>query len=108
MSSTLLRFGMWLIVLVFAAYTLTDAVPELNIGDYLSAQTLGKLLGVAVLLVIIGFVLRLFEKGAKVVSKNRCQVCRTPIPPGAIYCRAHLRNILHEEEDRTHMTHIRR
>ncbi|HEX8155659.1 MAG TPA: hypothetical protein VF698_21175 [Thermoanaerobaculia bacterium] len=107
MSSTLLRFGMWLIVLVFAAYTLTDAVPELNIGDYLDAPTLGKLLALAVLLVIIGIVLRIFEKGAKAVAKNRCQVCRTPIPPGAIYCRAHLRNILHEEDDRTHLTRIR-
>jgi predicted nucleic acid-binding Zn ribbon protein len=52
--------------------------------------------------------MRVLEGGAKAVSKNRCVVCKTPIPPGAMYCRAHLREVLHREEDRAHMSNTRR
>jgi predicted nucleic acid-binding Zn ribbon protein len=62
----------------------------------------------AALLIIAGVVLRVLGVGARVVAKNRCRVCRTPVPPGAMYCRAHLRDILYEEEDKTHSSRIRR
>jgi hypothetical protein len=63
---------------------------------------------VAVILIIAGIVFRILDKGASKVRKNRCAVCRTPIVPGAIYCREHLRTILAEEDEKTHMTRVRR
>jgi len=50
----------------------------------------------------------LLERGAKVVTKNRCVVCKTPVEHGAIYCRQHLRRILRHEEDKSHNTRLRR
>jgi predicted nucleic acid-binding Zn ribbon protein len=63
---------------------------------------------VAGVTIAAGVLLRVLGKGAEVVNKNRCRVCKTPIPAGAIYCRAHLRSILHDEEDKTHSTRVRR
>lgn len=108
MSSTLLRLGLWLFVIVLGVYVLTETQPDSTFAEMIDLSLLTKLMGVGVLLIIAGIVAKMFEKTASVVSKNRCQVCRTPIPHGAIYCRQHLRNILHEEDDRTHMTRIRR
>jgi predicted nucleic acid-binding Zn ribbon protein len=68
---------------------------------------LQKALVLAGVLIAAGFVVRVLEKGAKVVTKNRCVICKTPISKGAIYCRAHLRSVLHREEDRSHMTRTR-
>ena len=54
--------------------------------------------------------MRLLGKGAQVVTvKNRCRVCRTLDSASArIYCREHLRSILAEEDEKTHVTRIRR
>jgi hypothetical protein len=65
---------------------------------------LQKALVLGILLVVAGLIVRVLEKGASKIVKNRCTVCKTPIPPGAIYCRAHLRNVLAREDERTHMT----
>lgn len=103
MSSTLLRLGLWIVLLVVALYVLGETYEGLPAEEFFAPAMLQKALVVGVLLVVSGFVLRLLEKGAKVVTKNRCVVCRTPIPSGAIYCRAHLRSVLHREEDRGHL-----
>ena len=58
--------------------------------------------------IILGLVLRLFHKEPSGAKKNRCRVCRTPIPAGAMYCREHLRAILSDEDDKTHATRVRR
>jgi predicted nucleic acid-binding Zn ribbon protein len=58
-------------------------------------------------LILAGIVAKVLGKGAKVVNKNRCKVCRTPIVPGAIYCRQHLREVIHAEDDRLHTTRLR-
>jgi predicted nucleic acid-binding Zn ribbon protein len=108
MSSTLLRAGLWILILVLALYVLHESFEELPVGEFFAEGLMQKALAFAVLLIVGGLVTRMLEKGAKVVTKNRCAVCRTPIAPGAIYCRAHLRRVLHEEDERTHMTRIRR
>lgn len=108
MSSTLLRLGLWIIIIVLALYVVHETYENSPIADIVSVDLMQKALMVGGAAVVLGFVLRIFEKGTKVVTKNRCTVCRTPIPPGAIYCRAHLRRILHEEDDRTHMGRPRR
>lgn len=102
MSPTLLRLGLWVLVAVLAVYVLGESFEESPIAEFADASILQKGIALGVLLIAAGLVLRLFEKGAKVVVKNRCAICRTPVPHGAIYCRAHLRSILAEEDDRTH------
>lgn len=107
MSSTLLRLGLWIILIVVALYVLQQTYEGLPLAEYFAAPMLQKALIVGGLLIAGGFATRMLEKGAKVVKKNRCVVCKTPIASGAIYCRTHLRNVLHREEDRSHMTRTR-
>ncbi len=108
MSSTLLRLGLWIVILVLAAYVLHESLEEQPIAEMIPMALLAKALTLGIVLVAAGFVFRLFEKSAKVVAKNRCAVCRTPIVHGAIYCREHLRSVLHSEDERLHQTKIRR
>jgi hypothetical protein len=108
MSTTLLRLGLWTLILVLALYVLATSYSHEPWSELVPMKALQQALVVAVALIIAGIVLRILGKGADAVKKNRCKVCRTPIPPGAIYCRAHLRTILHEEDDRTHATRVRR
>ena len=89
-------------------YVIHESFEDSPVAEYVPTALLQKGLFGGAALILAGTVLRMFEKGAKAVSKQRCAVCRTPIPSGAIYCRRHLRSILEEEDDRTHMTHIRR
>ena len=109
MSSTLLRLGLWIILLVVVLYVLHETYPASAMAEYFALPTLQKGLALGILLVAGGLVARLFGKGAsKVVGpKNRCVICKTAIPPGAIYCRAHLRSMLNREDERTHTTRTR-
>jgi predicted nucleic acid-binding Zn ribbon protein len=109
MSSTLLRLGLWITLVVVALYVIGETYSGLPLAEYFPMPMLEKGLGLGLLLVVAGVVTRIFEKGAsKVAAKNRCVVCKTAIPPGAIYCRAHLRSMLNREEDRSHMTKTHR
>ncbi|HEX7190515.1 MAG TPA: hypothetical protein VF381_02980 [Thermoanaerobaculia bacterium] len=108
MSSTLLRLGLWIIVIILALYVVHETYENSPIADIISVDLMQKALVVGGAAIVAGFILRVFEKGTRAVVKNRCTVCRIPIPSGAIYCRAHLRNILHEEDDRTHASRPRR
>jgi len=107
MSSTILRLGLWTMVLVLVGWVIQQSFEESAIAEYLQVDMLQKALLVSIGLIAVGIVFRVFEKGAKKVVKNRCRVCRTPIPHGAIYCRAHLRSVLHQEDERTHATRTR-
>jgi hypothetical protein len=107
MSSTLLRLGLWIILLVVVMYVLQQTFEEAPFVDFFAPAMLQKALALGGLLVIVGIVMRFLERGAKVITRNRCAVCRTPVAHGAIYCREHLRTVLRREEDRTHMTRLR-
>jgi predicted nucleic acid-binding Zn ribbon protein len=109
MSTTLLRLGLWTLILVLALYVLASTYSHEPWAELIPMTMLQQALAVAGALIVVGIVLRILGKGADAVKpKNRCQVCRTPIPPGAIYCRAHLRTILSDEDDRAHATRVRR
>ncbi len=107
MSSTLLRLGLWIGILVLSMYVIHETFEESTIAEMIPMGMLQKALGLAGALLAAGLVAKMFEKTSKAVSKNRCRVCSTPIPPGAIYCRAHLRGVLEQEDRKTHMTRIR-
>ncbi len=109
MSTTILRLGLWTLIIVLALYVLASTYHTEPWAELIPMPMLQQALLVAGALILLGIVLRLLDKGSSAVKKkNRCQVCRTPIPPGAIYCRAHLRSILHEEDDRSHATKVHR
>jgi predicted nucleic acid-binding Zn ribbon protein len=108
MANTLLRLGLWILILVLALYVLASAYSDAPWAEMIPARMLVQAMMLSGVLIIAGIVLRVLGVGVKAVTKNRCRVCRTPIPPGAMYCRAHLRTILHEEEDKTHASRVRR
>ncbi|MGN6184528.1 MAG: hypothetical protein ACTHQM_12845 [Thermoanaerobaculia bacterium] len=108
MSTTLLRLGLWTMIVVLGVYVLAEAYSEEQWSEMIPRHMLAQALAVSAVVTVAGVVLRILGKGASVVTKNRCRVCRTPIPTGAIYCRAHLRSILYAEEDKTHATKVRR
>jgi predicted nucleic acid-binding Zn ribbon protein len=108
MSSTLLRAGLWIVILVLAAWVMHESFEELPAAEFFAPAMLQKALVLGGVLIAAGVVFRMFEKTARVVTQSRCAVCRRPITKGAIYCREHLRSVLHQEDDRTHMTRIRR
>lgn len=108
MSNTLLRLGLWILILVLALYVLESTYSGEPWTELIPLPMLVQAMALAVVLIIAGVILRVLGVGARAVSKNRCRVCRTPIPPGAIYCRAHLRSILHEEDDKTHASRMHR
>ncbi|HEY0158154.1 MAG TPA: hypothetical protein VGF28_12790 [Thermoanaerobaculia bacterium] len=108
MSTTLLRLGLWTLILVLAVYVLATTYEEEAWAEMIPMPMLQQALIVAVAVILLGLVARVFDKGAKVVAKNRCRTCRTAIAPGALYCRTHLRSILEHEDDRTHAARVRR
>ena len=107
MSTTILRSGLWLLVLVLALYVIHESYVDQQFVDMIPVTMLQHALLLSGLLVIVGVGMRVLEKGQGVVSKNRCKICRTPIPSGGIYCRAHLRHVLDLEDRRTHSGNTR-
>ncbi|HEX7832729.1 MAG TPA: hypothetical protein VF787_23955 [Thermoanaerobaculia bacterium] len=109
MSTTLLRLGLWTLILVLALYVIAETYHEEHWTEMIPRPMLAQVLAVSVVVTIIGMVLRILGIGVdKVRVKNRCRVCRTPIVQGALYCREHLRSILADEDEKTHMTKVRR
>jgi hypothetical protein len=84
MSSTLLRFGVWILVLVLALFVARESNPESRLAELVRLEMLTQGLVLSVILIIAGVVVRMFEKTKKAVVKNRCRVCQTAIPHGAI------------------------
>ncbi|HEX7709286.1 MAG TPA: hypothetical protein VF701_22720 [Thermoanaerobaculia bacterium] len=107
MADTILRLGLWILILVLALFIIADAYHTEAWAELVPAPMLQQLFVLSLALIAAGIVAHILGKGAKAVSKNRCQVCKAPIPHGAMYCRAHLRTILHDEDDRTHGTRPR-
>lgn len=108
MATTLLRLGLWTVILVLVLYVLATTYPEQPWAEMIPMPMLQQALTLGGIVVAAGIVLRILGRGAsKVVAKNRCHVCRKPIATGALYCREHLRSILAEEDEKTHVTRIR-
>jgi hypothetical protein len=108
MSTTLLRLGLWTVILVLVLYVLATTYPDAGWAELITAKMLQQALMLGGIVVVAGVIARILGVGAKAVVKNRCRVCRRPIATGAIYCRDHLRSMLAHEDDKTHNTRIRR
>jgi hypothetical protein len=102
MASTLLRFGLWIVLIGLALYVVHETFADAPAAEFISEPMLVKIVIVGVGMVVIGFLIKIFEKAAAKTMKQRCTVCRKPVPHGEIYCRQHLREILEQEHDRRH------
>ena len=107
MSSTLLRLGLWTMILVLSAYVIHETFEESTIAEMIPMHLLTKVFAVAIALLIAGVIARGVEKTKQAVTKNKCRVCGAVVSQGAIYCRNHLRKVLELEDRRTHNTRIR-
>lgn len=107
MSQTLLRFGLWIVLIVLAGYVLRETFAEAPFAELLTEELLQNsgMLGVA--LVVGGFILRLLEPLWKTVAKRRCANCRQPVMHGELYCREHLRQVLAREDELQRRTRFR-
>jgi hypothetical protein len=109
MSTTVLRLGLWTVILVLVLYVIATSFPDQDFVELIPMPMLQQVLTVGIILVVVGAVMHILGKGANAVTvKNRCRVCRKPVPVGAIYCREHLRSILADEDEKTHATRVRR
>lgn len=107
MSSTLLRLGLWIAILVLAAYVISESFEGSTIAEMIPMHLMTKVFGLAAALLIAGVIVKMFEKTKEKVSRSRCRICGTPVSSGAIYCRNHLRKVLEIEDRKTHNTRIR-
>lgn len=108
MSTTILRLGLWTLILVLVLFVLRETNVQEEWVDLIPHRMLQQALALSFVLIVTGIVLSILGKGASAIVKNRCRICKRVIPTGAIYCREHLRTILHEEDEKTHLTKIRR
>ncbi|GAC1430091.1 MAG: hypothetical protein NVSMB68_02360 [Thermoanaerobaculia bacterium] len=109
MSTTLLRLGIWIVILSLGLYVIDTSFADSPIAELITVDLLQDVFVLAGILIVAGIVMRIFDKTAgKVLHKAaRCRICNTVIPDGQIYCRDHLRGMLEREERRTQHTRVR-
>lgn len=106
MSTTLLRLGLWTLILTLGLFVLATS-SERTFGELITTTLLRNMSLLAGALVVAGLIAGVFAKTAgKAMKQTKCRVCGTVIPHGAIYCRAHLRGMLEREDRRTHSTRL--
>lgn len=108
MSATLMRLGLYTLVVVLGLFIVREAYPNSPVAELASYSLLYQCASLSIVVLVAGLVLRMFDKTKSAVVKRRCSVCRAPVPQGAIYCRAHLREVLTREEDLRHSSIKRR
>jgi len=64
MSSTVLRLGLWIVIIVLAAYVIHESFEEQPVAEMIPMAMLGKALTLGGILIVAGVVVRIFEKGA--------------------------------------------
>lgn len=109
MSTTILRLGVWVLIIALALFVIDTSFTNSPLAGLISADLLTYVLIFAGALIVIGVIVRIFSRPADkaALGKNKCRVCGTAVPQGAIYCRPHLRGVLEREDRRTHNTRIR-
>jgi len=109
MSITILRLGLWILILSLALYVVDTSFTSSPLAELVNVGLVQNILLLGAGLFVLGIVMRVFDKTAgKVLHKaSHCRVCNAVIPDGQIYCRVHLRGMLEREDRRTHNTRIR-
>lgn len=109
MSQTLLRLGLWIIVLVLALYVVRETFADSSSIEFMNDDILQKAGTLGVLLLVASGVAMILEKVFSKASTRlrHCSMCRQPVTRGEIYCRVHLRQILEREQELSRRSRIR-
>ncbi len=109
MAITILRLGLWILILSLGLYVLDTSITNSPFAELVNVGLVQQVMFLGGALFVVGLLMRVFGKTAgKVLQKaTHCRVCNTVIPNGQIYCRAHLRGMLEREDRKTHNTRIR-
>lgn len=109
MAITILRLGLWILILSLALYVVDTSMTNSPLAELVNVGLVQNVLYLGATLFVVGIVMRIFGGPAsKVLQKaNHCRVCSTVIPHGQIFCRVHLRGMLEREDRRTHSTRVR-
>lgn len=109
MAITILRLGLWILILSLALYVLDTSITNSPFAELVNVGLVQQVMYFGAALFVIGLAMRLFGKTAsKVLQKStHCRVCNVSIANGQIYCRTHLRGMLEREDRKTHSTRIR-
>jgi hypothetical protein len=99
MSQTLLRFGLWIVLIVLALYVVRESFNGSSGAEYVSDEILQHAGSFGILLIGVGAVAHLFEKAASKARFRHCSLCRQPVQKGELYCRTHLRQLVEREHD---------
>jgi hypothetical protein len=98
MFDALIRFGLWGLALVLAAYLAGEFFPALQIGSIVDARYVETAALAGLAIVAAGVVGRLIQ-GAAGGRGARCRTCRRKINRGAIFCRIHLRQVIETQDE---------
>jgi hypothetical protein len=107
MSQTLLRFGLWIVLIVLALYVVRESINGSSGTEYVSDQILQHAGSFGILLIAAGGVALIFEKAASKTRFRHCTLCRQPVAKGEIYCRMHLREVVEREHELNRRTRVR-
>ncbi len=109
MAITILRLGLWILILSLALYVLDTSITNSPFSELVNVGLVQQVMGLGAILFVVGLIMRLFGKTAnRVLQKTpHCRVCNAAIPQGQIYCRTHLRGMIEREDRKTHSTRIR-
>ena len=109
MAITILRLGLWILILSLALYVLDTSITNSPFAELVSVGLVQQVMYLGAALFAVGIVMKLFGKTAgKVLQKSpHCRICNVAIAHGQIYCRTHLRGMLEREDRKTHNTRIR-
>src|SRR5437764_230371 len=70
MSSTLLRVGLWIVLIVIVLYVLQQSFEESPLAEYVTTPMLQKALALGIHAAIAGQLFRVPDRGAKLVPKH--------------------------------------
>ncbi len=92
----LIKVGVVLIVLGFAAFFYADAGHPLPIYKHLDNFLIFLGLGLVAIYFLIVIFMLLFSHGVQVSRKGRCVRCGKKIPKGEVYCEFHRAQVANE------------
>lgn len=107
MSQTLLRFGLWMVLLALVGYVLRETLSDPGITELLNDTILQRVGGFGLLLIAGAGVASVLEKAAGKVGGSRCVKCRQKTFAGEIYCRTHLREVLDVQDNISRRSRLR-
>jgi len=105
MSRSLIRLSLWALFGVLGIALLREIFDSSPLGALPSVIFQRAFIGAGILLGL-GVALLAVEKLFGTPS-GRCVTCRARVTAGEFYCKAHLREILEEEDNREHKTGLR-